>query len=113
MPARQRRLWFGRLRRAPRRPPHGDGRRRDLRRARGRRGSGVGAGETLSARRDELERRRAAIAQDLRGEGADALLFTREGNVAYLCGYTTATWSNFSRPVIGLLDAQANLAIVV
>ena len=65
------------------------------------------------ARRRELRRRRLAIAADLRGEGQDAVLFTREGTVAYVCGYTTATWSNFSRPVIGLLSADGALAIVV
>lgn len=41
------------------------------------------------------------------------MLFTREANVAYLCGYTTATWSNFSRPVAGLLTGEGELAVIV
>lgn len=62
---------------------------------------------------DEHERRRHEVAADLREHSQDALLFTREGNVGYLCGYATSTWSNFSRPVLGLLRADGTPAMIV
>jgi Xaa-Pro aminopeptidase len=63
-------------------------------------------------RTQELRRRRDEIAGALGERGQDALLFTREGNVGYLCGYWTSTWSNFSRPVFGLLAADGRVAFV-
>jgi Xaa-Pro aminopeptidase len=38
--------------------------------------------------------------------GGDALVATREGSVTYLTGYTTATWSNHSRPIVAVLTAN-------
>src|SRR4051795_3698636 len=61
----------------------------------------------------ELRRRRQAVAAQLRERSQDALLFTREGNVGYLCGYSTSTWSNFSRPVVGVLTSEGDLAVLV
>lgn len=61
----------------------------------------------------ELRRRRQKLAEELRRSGEQALLFTREGNVVYLCGYSTSTWSNFSRPIFGLLRSDESLVFVV
>lgn len=61
----------------------------------------------------ELQRRRDEVTAELREQSQDALLFTREGNVGYLCGYSTATWSNFSRPIFGLMSADGQLAVIV
>lgn len=69
-------------------------------------------GPAAGSQASELAERRARLAADLRKTGRDALLATREGNVAYLSGYTTATWSNFSRPVLALLHADGRLAMI-
>ena len=49
----------------------------------------------------ELASRHARLRGELDKIGASALVVTRPSAVTYLTGYTTATWSNFSRPVIG------------
>ena len=54
----------------------------------------------------ELTRRHALLRIDLEDAGGDALVVTREGAVTYLTGYTTATWSNHSRPIIAILTAS-------
>src|SRR5688572_9350167 len=51
----------------------------------------------------ELTRRHAILRADLADTGGDALVATREGVVTYLTGYTTATWSNHSRPIVAIL----------
>ena len=51
----------------------------------------------------ELTRRHAILRAGLADAGGDALVATREGVVTYLTGYTTATWSNHSRPIIAVL----------
>ena len=61
---------------------------------------------TAEARARELHRRRSELASDLRERGAGALIATREGVVTYVTGYTTRTWSNFSRPVVAVLFAD-------
>lgn len=60
----------------------------------------------------EVRRRRRELAADLQGAGADALIATREGTVTYLTGYTTRTWSNFSRPVVAVLFADETVAVM-
>jgi Xaa-Pro aminopeptidase len=65
------------------------------------------------ARERELAGRRARLAAEVSGLDGDVLLATREGVVTYLSGFTTATWSNFSRPVIALLRTDGALAMVV
>ena len=55
----------------------------------------------------ELARRHAILRAGVAGAGGDALVATREGGVTYLTGYTTATWSNHSRPIIAILSAEA------
>jgi Xaa-Pro aminopeptidase len=78
----------------------------------GRRGSAAATTDD-AARHQELTRRHEVLAADLAAGGHDALVAAREGNVAYLSGYTTATWSNFSRPVVAVLTADGGLALVV
>jgi Xaa-Pro aminopeptidase len=51
----------------------------------------------------ELTRRHASLRAGLADAGGDALVATREGVVTYLTGYTTATWSNHSRPIVAIL----------
>ena len=51
----------------------------------------------------ELTRRYAILRAGLTEAGGDALVATREGAVTYLTGYTTATWSNHSRPIVAIL----------
>ena len=51
----------------------------------------------------ELTRRHAILRAGLADAGGDALVATREGAVTYLTGYTTATWSNHSRPIVAVL----------
>src|SRR5215216_8094027 len=51
----------------------------------------------------ELTRRHAILRESLADAGGDALVATREGVVTYLTGYTTATWSNHSRPIVAIL----------
>src|ERR671910_2629602 len=51
----------------------------------------------------ELTRRHAILRAALADAGGDALVATREGVVTYLTGYTTATWSNHSRPIVAVL----------
>src|SRR5918994_6373531 len=51
----------------------------------------------------ELTRRHAILRAGLADAGGDALVATREGVVTYLTGYTTATWSNHSRPIVAVL----------
>ena len=51
----------------------------------------------------ELTRRHAILRAGLAEAGGDALVATREGAVTYLTGYTTATWSNHSRPIVAIL----------
>src|SRR5918998_4317985 len=51
----------------------------------------------------ELTRRHDILRANLADAGADALVATREGVVTYLTGYTTATWSNHSRPIVAVL----------
>ena len=51
----------------------------------------------------ELTRRHAILRAVWRTPAGDALVATREGVVTYLTGYTTATWSNHSRPIIAVL----------
>lgn len=51
----------------------------------------------------ELTRRHAILRKSLADAGGDALVATREGVVTYLTGYTTATWSNHSRPIVAIL----------
>src|SRR5215211_3398295 len=51
----------------------------------------------------ELTRRHDILRAILADAGGDALVAAREGVVTYLTGYTTATWSNHSRPIIAIL----------
>jgi Xaa-Pro aminopeptidase len=67
---------------------------------------------TAETRARELQRRRSELGSDLRERGAGALIATREGVVTYMTGYTTRTWSNFSRPVIAVLFADESLALI-
>ena len=57
----------------------------------------------------ELTRRHAILRADLADTGGDALVATREGTVTYLTGYTTATWSNHSRPIVAILTPPASV----
>jgi Xaa-Pro aminopeptidase len=50
-----------------------------------------------------LARRHAFLRTVLAEAGGEAMLATREGAVTYLTGYTTATWSNHSRPIVAVL----------
>lgn len=59
----------------------------------------VGA-DSLAA---ELNRRHVILRTGLAETGGDALVASREGVVTYLTGYTTATWSNHSRPIVAVL----------
>src|SRR5215212_11763453 len=67
--------------------------------------------ELLSAEGFELEaeltRRHAILRAALADAGGDALVATREGVVTYLTGYTTATWSNHSRPIVAILTPSS------
>jgi Xaa-Pro aminopeptidase len=54
----------------------------------------------------ELSRRHAILRAGLAEAGGDALVATREGVVTYLTGYSTATWSNHSRPIVAILTAS-------
>lgn len=58
----------------------------------------------------ELARRHELVRADLAELGADALIATREGVVTYLTGYTSRTWSNFSRPIVVVVFADGRLA---
>ena len=51
----------------------------------------------------ELTRRHAILCAGLMDAAGDALVATRDGAVTYLTGYTTATWSNHSRPIVAVL----------
>src|SRR5215212_8812775 len=64
------------------------------------RSSGLLGADGLEA---ELTRRHDILRADLADVGGDALVATREGTVTYLTGYTTATWSNHSRPIVAVL----------
>lgn len=55
----------------------------------------------------ELTRRHAILRASLEEAGGDALVATREGVVTYLTGYTTATWSNHSRPIVAILTPSS------
>ena len=61
---------------------------------------------------EELAARHTALRQDLEAAGANSLIATRPSSVTYLTGYTTATWSNFSRPIIAVLT-ETELIMVV
>ncbi|MBA3450237.1 MAG: aminopeptidase P family protein [Chloroflexia bacterium] len=52
---------------------------------------------------EELARRHMLLRAGLRAADGDGLIATREGAVTYLTGYTTATWSNHSRPIVAVL----------
>ena len=54
----------------------------------------------------ELTRRHAILRASVADAGGDALVATREGVVTYLSGYTTATWSNHSRPIVAVLTSS-------
>jgi Xaa-Pro aminopeptidase len=54
-----------------------------------------------------LARRHRILRSGLVDAGGDALIATREGAVTYLTGYTTATWSNHSRPIVAVLTPSA------
>jgi Xaa-Pro aminopeptidase len=60
----------------------------------------------------ELARRHELLRGDLAEIGADVVVASREASVTYLTGYTTRTWSNFSRPVIALLFADGELDVL-
>ncbi len=60
----------------------------------------------------ELAARHARLRGELDAMGAGALVVTRPSAVTYLTGYTTATWSNFSRPIIAVLTATQLLMVV-
>jgi Xaa-Pro aminopeptidase len=60
----------------------------------------------------EIARRHELLRRDLEEIDADALLVTREGSVTYLTGYTTRTWSNFSRPLVAVLTASGALHVL-
>jgi Xaa-Pro aminopeptidase len=62
--------------------------------------------------KQELARRHELLRTDMAEAGAEALIATREGTVTYLTGYTTRTWSNFSRPIIAVLFADGQLAVL-
>jgi Xaa-Pro aminopeptidase len=55
---------------------------------------------------EELARRHGILREGVASMGGDALVATREGAVTYLTGYTTATWSNHSRPIVAVLTAS-------
>jgi len=61
---------------------------------------------------EELTRRHTLLRKGLAEAGAAALVATRESTVTYLTGYTTSTWSNFSRPIIAVLTENELLMIV-
>jgi Xaa-Pro aminopeptidase len=61
---------------------------------------------------EELQRRHSAMVEDLAELEADVLIATREGVVTYLTGYTTRTWSNFSRPIVALLFRDGTLSVL-
>ena len=71
---------------------------------------GKRSSELLSTQAFELEaeltRRHAILRTGLADRGGDALVATREGAVTYLTGYTTATWSNHSRPIVAILTPR-------
>lgn len=60
----------------------------------------------------ELRRRHELLKADLDDLGAEVLIATREGAVTYLTGFTTRTWSNFSRPIIALLFRDGSLHVL-
>ena len=55
----------------------------------------------------ELARRHRLLREGFTEIGAEALVATREGAVTYLTGYTSATWSNHSRPIVAMLTPDA------
>src|SRR5215211_270673 len=72
------------------------------------RGSVVLSVENVEREREaELSRRHAILRASLAETGRDALVATREGVVTYLTGYTTATWSNHSRPIVAILTPSS------
>jgi Xaa-Pro aminopeptidase len=60
----------------------------------------------------ELAQRHRLLREDLGELGAEVLIATREASVTYLTGYTTRTWSNFSRPIVALLFADGSLEML-
>lgn len=60
----------------------------------------------------ELSNRHTALRAELEKIGAAALVATRPSTVTYLTGYTTSTWSNFSRPIVAVLTRQELIMIV-
>lgn len=61
---------------------------------------------------EELAQRHRLLREDLEELGAEVLIATREASVTYLTGYTTRTWSNFSRPIVALLFADGSLEML-
>lgn len=61
---------------------------------------------------EELQSRHGRIRSALENAGAAALLATRPSTVTYLTGYTTSTWSNFSRPIVALLTNEGLYMVV-
>lgn len=60
----------------------------------------------------ELARRHTQLGTSLSALEADCLVTLREGTVTYLTGYTTSTWSNFSRPIVAVLWAGGRVSVV-
>lgn len=60
----------------------------------------------------ELDARHARLRGSMGDSQTAALVVSREANVTYLSGYTTSTWSNFSRPILAVLDA-GHLTLIV
>lgn len=60
----------------------------------------------------EIQRRHRLLLGDLEELDAEVLIATREGSVTYLTGYTTRTWSNFSRPIVALLFRDDSLHVL-
>jgi Xaa-Pro aminopeptidase len=60
----------------------------------------------------ELAARHARLRTGLQELDAVALVATRPSTVTYLTGYTTSTWSNFSRPIIAVLTADELIMVV-
>lgn len=60
----------------------------------------------------ELAARHQRLIAGLAERDATCLVATREASVTYVTGYTTATWSNFSRPIVAVLDGDSGLTVV-
>lgn len=60
----------------------------------------------------DVARRRALLAADLRERGLDALVVASEANAHYLTGYETTFFGNRSKPFVTVLFANGDVSVV-